>query len=142
MITVSLYSFIVGGLAPVLAPVMMTLQTEFHKPLSLVSYVIGVYFIALGVSSCLIAPTAAVYGKRLAYLLSQIVLLGGLAWGAKAQSFGSLLGARALMGLGGGAAESLPSATIAEIFFAHERAYRSGIYTLLLIGDKNIMPLI
>jgi MFS family permease len=38
--------------------------------------------------------------------------------------------------------ESLPSATIAEIFFLHERAYRIGIYTLLLLGGKNLIPLV
>ena len=38
--------------------------------------------------------------------------------------------------------EALPSATIAEIYFLHERAYRLGIYTLLLLGGKNLMPLI
>jgi MFS family permease len=38
--------------------------------------------------------------------------------------------------------ECLPSATIAEIFFLHERAYRLGIYTLLLLGGKNLIPLV
>jgi MFS family permease len=31
---------------------------------------------------------------------------------------------------------------VAEIFFLHERAYRLGIYTLLLLGGKNIIPLV
>jgi len=38
--------------------------------------------------------------------------------------------------------ESMPSATIAELFFLHERAYRIGIYTLLLLGGKNLVPLV
>lgn len=38
--------------------------------------------------------------------------------------------------------ECLPSASIAEIFFLHERAYRLGIYTLLLLGGKNLIPLV
>lgn len=38
--------------------------------------------------------------------------------------------------------ECLPSATVAEIFFLHERAYRLGIYTLLLLGGKNLIPLV
>jgi MFS family permease len=38
--------------------------------------------------------------------------------------------------------EVLPSATVAEIFFLHERAYRLGIYTLLLLAGKNLVPLV
>jgi len=41
-----------------------------------------------------------------------------------------------------GPVECLPSATIAEIFFLHERAFRIGIYTLLLLGGKNLVPLV
>ena len=46
------------------------------------------------------------------------------------------------MGLAVSPCECLPSATIAEIFFLHERAYRLGIYTLLLLGGKNLIPLV
>lgn len=46
------------------------------------------------------------------------------------------------MGIGVSPCEALPSATIAEIFFLHERAYRVGIYTLLLLGGKNLVPLV
>ena len=59
-----------------------------------------------------------------------------------ADSFGNLMGARVLMGFGVSPTESLPSATIAEIYFAHERAYRVGLYTMLLLGGKNIIPLL
>jgi MFS family permease len=38
--------------------------------------------------------------------------------------------------------ECLPSATVAEIFFLHERAFRLGVYTLLLLGGKNLIPLV
>jgi MFS family permease len=47
-----------------------------------------------------------------------------------------------LQGMAVSPVECLPSATIAEIFFLHERAYRIGIYTLLLLGGKNLVPLV
>lgn len=54
----------------------------------------------------------------------------------------SLVVARIVQGIAVSPVECLPSATIAEIFFLHERAYRLGIYTLLLLGGKNLVPLV
>lgn len=50
--------------------------------------------------------------------------------------------ARIFQGIAVSPIECLPSATIAEIYFLHERAYRVGIYTLLLLGGKNLIPLV
>lgn len=54
----------------------------------------------------------------------------------------SLVVARIVQGASVSPVECLPSATIAEIFFLHERAYRLGVYTLLLLGGKNLIPLV
>ena len=54
----------------------------------------------------------------------------------------SLVVARVVQGMAVAPVECLPSATVAEIFFLHERAYRLGIYTLLLLGGKNLIPLV
>lgn len=139
---IGFYSFIIGGMTPLLAPVMTEFKTTFHESLNTLTYLVGAFMMAMGVSSLFFAPSAVLYGKRLIYLVSQVIFFGSCLWGAKAKSFGSLLGARILMGIGSGPAESLPSASIAEIFFAHERAYRTGIYTLLLLGGKNLIPLV
>jgi MFS family permease len=50
--------------------------------------------------------------------------------------------ARIFQGFAVSPVECLPSASVAEIFFLHERAYRLGIYTLLLLGGKNLIPLV
>lgn len=36
----------------------------------------------------------------------------------------------------------MASSTVSELFFLHERAFRLGIYTLLLLSGKNLFPLI
>jgi MFS family permease len=58
------------------------------------------------------------------------------------QNFANLATARVFQGISVNPVECLPSATIAEIFFLHERAFRVGIYTLLLLGGKNLIPLV
>jgi hypothetical protein len=53
-----------------------------------------------------------------------------------------LLIGRIIEGIGVSPCECLPASSIAEIFFLHERAFRLGIYTMLLIGGKNLIPLV
>lgn len=134
--------FIVGGQTPLLAAGLSSLGTEFGTSVNTTLYLVGGYMLALGVGSVFAAPTAVLYGKRVVYLVGILIFIGGSIWGACANSFGLLLGARILTGLGSLPCESLPLATIAETYFAHERAYRTGIYTMLLLGGKNLVPML
>ncbi|KAK9490058.1 major facilitator superfamily domain-containing protein [Lipomyces doorenjongii] len=131
-----------GGQTPILAAGFSTLAAEFNVSLSTLAYLVGGYMLALGFGSVIMSPTAILYGKRLTYLLGTVIFLASALWAGGSSSFASLLAARIVMGFGVAPCESLPSATIAEIYFLHERAYRLGIYTLLLLGGKNIVPLI
>jgi MFS family permease len=98
--------------------------------------------LGLGIGCVIASPTALIFGKRPVYLAGVILFLVASIWAAASQSYPSLVVARIVMGLGVSPCEALPSATIAEIFFLHERAYRIGIYTFLLLGGKNLVPLV
>jgi MFS family permease len=88
------------------------------------------------------SPTAILWGKRPVYLGGIILFTLASIWCALSPSYASLVVARIVQGFAVSPVECLPSATIAEIFFLHERAYRLGIYTLLLLGGKNLIPLV
>lgn len=96
----------------------------------------------MGLGALVASPTAIIIGKRPVYLLGVLIFLISAVWCAVSPSYGWLVAGRILMGVGVSPCEALPSATIAEIFFLHERAYRIGIYTLLLLGGKNLVPLV
>lgn len=102
----------------------------------------GLYMMGLGVGSVFASPTAILYGKRPVYLAGCVLFVATSVWCAASPSYPSLVAARVLQGMSVSPVECLPSATIAEIFFLHERAYRIGIYTLLLLGGKNLVPLV
>lgn len=74
--------------------------------------------------------------------MASVIFVLTAVWCALSPSYSSLVIARIFMGLAVSPVECLPSATVAEIFFLHERAYRLGIYTLLLLGGKNLVPLV
>lgn len=135
-------TFIGGGQTPILAAGFTALRTEFNISLSKLSYVVGGFMLSLGVGSVFVAPTAVLYGKRLVYLTCILIFLIGCIVAAVSKNFGTLMAGRVLTGIGTSPTESLASASLSELYFQHERAYRTGLYTLLLLGGKNIMPLL
>lgn len=135
-------TFIGGGQTPILAAAFSSLSEEFNKSLSIISYLVGGFMLALGVGSVLASPTAVLYGKRLVYLLGILIFLVGAIVAAASQNYGALMAGRILTGFGASPTESLASASLSELYFQHERAYRTGLYTLLLLGGKNIIPLL
>lgn len=80
----------------------------------------------LGIGSVLFSPTAILFGKRPVYLFGAILWVLSTIWCALSPNFTSLLLARIFQGIAVSPVECLPSATIAEIFFLHERAFRIG----------------
>ncbi|RPB26580.1 MFS general substrate transporter [Terfezia boudieri ATCC MYA-4762] len=131
-----------GGQTPVLAAGFGEVAREFNVTFGQVALTTGLFMMGLGVGSLISSPLALLYGKRPVYLGGIVLFLGASIWCAASPHYHSLLVARIIMGIGISPCESLPSATIAEIFFLHERAYRIGIYTLLLLGGKNLVPLV
>ncbi|KAF8470032.1 major facilitator superfamily domain-containing protein [Kalaharituber pfeilii] len=131
-----------GGQTPVLAAGFREVADEFSVSFGQVALTTGLYMLGLGIGVLISSPLAILYGKRPVYLVGVILFFASSIWAAASQNYVSLLIARIVMGIGVSPCESLPSATIAEIFFLHERAYRVGIYTLLLLGGKNLVPLV
>lgn len=142
LLVIGWHSFIGGGQTPILAAGLTGIGQEFHTSPSTTAFLVGGFMLAMGAGSIVASPTAALYGKRFVYLMGIVLAFAGSIWAACANSFGSLMGARVLIGLGVAPCESLPSSSISEIFFLHERAYRLGFYSFLLLGGKNLVPLL
>ncbi|EEQ91102.2 MFS transporter [Blastomyces dermatitidis ER-3] len=142
LLSLGFYSMIGGGMTPILAAGYNDVSESFGITTHQVALTTGLYMLGLGLGSVVMSPTAILYGKRPIYLLGSALFIVSAVWCAVSPNFVSLLLARIFQGLAVSPVECLPSATIAEIFFLHERAYRVGIYTLLLLGGKNLVPLV
>lgn len=129
-------------MTPILAAGFNDVAETYDVTPQRVALTTGLYMMGLGVGSVIASPTAILFGKRPVYLFSAILFILSAVWCALAPNFNHLIVARILQGVALSPVECLPSATIAEIFFLHERAFRVGIYTLLLLGGKNLVPLV
>lgn len=142
LLSLGFYSMVGGGMTPILAAGFTNVAKTYDVSVPQVALTTGLYMMGLGVGSVVASPTAILYGKRPVYLAGAILFTLTAVWCALSPSYISLLIARIVQGIAVSPVECLPSATIAEIFFLHERAYRIGIYTLLLLGGKNLIPLV
>ncbi|OJJ44215.1 hypothetical protein ASPZODRAFT_135002 [Penicilliopsis zonata CBS 506.65] len=142
LVSLGFYCLMGGGMTPVLAAGFDQVAAAYNVNTQMVAYTTGLYMTGLGLGSVIMSPTAILYGKRPVYLLGATLFILSAVWCALSPNYPSLVLARIFMGIAVSPVECLPSATIAEIFFLHERAYRVGIYTLLLLGGKNLIPLV
>ncbi|KAI8938504.1 hypothetical protein NX059_004393 [Plenodomus lindquistii] len=131
-----------GGMTPILAAGFNNVARTYDVSVPKVALTTGLYMLGLGLGSVVASPTAIVWGKRPVYLAAIVLFTASSVWCAFSPNYASLVIARIVQGFAVSPVECLPSATIAEIFFLHERAYRLGIYTLLLLGGKNLIPLV
>jgi MFS family permease len=142
LLSLGFYCLMGGGMTPILAAGFTDVANTYHVSTQQVAFTTGFYMLGLGLGSVVMSPTAILYGKRPVYLLGATLFVISAVWCALSPNYPSLVVARIFQGFAVSPVECLPSATIAEIYFLHERAYRVGIYTLLLLGGKNLIPLV
>ncbi|CAI7578535.1 unnamed protein product [Penicillium glandicola] len=142
LVSLGFYCLMGGGMTPILAAGFNDVAAAYDVSTQQVAFTTGFYMLGLGLGSVVMSPTAILYGKRPVYLLGATLFVISAIWCAASPNYPSLVVARVFQGFAVSPVECLPSATIAEIYFLHERAYRVGIYTLLLLGGKNLIPLV
>ncbi|KAL8727113.1 MAG: hypothetical protein Q9181_005825 [Wetmoreana brouardii] len=142
LLSLGFYCMLGGGMTPVLAAGFNDVAKAYNVSVPQVALTTGLYMMGLGLGCVVTSPTAILFGKRPVYLVCIILFVLSSIWCALSPNYASLVVARIFMGFAVSPVECLPSATIAEIFFLHERAYRLGIYTLLLLSGKNLIPLV
>ncbi|KAF3407416.1 hypothetical protein DPV78_000321 [Talaromyces pinophilus] len=86
----------------------------------------------IGVGNLFWVPLAIKYGKRPVYVLSFVVFLVSCIWCGVAESFGSELAARIILGTACGAPEIVAPLTLTDMFFLHQRGTVMVIYTCAL----------
>ncbi|RMZ80197.1 hypothetical protein DV737_g3058, partial [Chaetothyriales sp. CBS 132003] len=142
LLCLGFYCMLGGGMTPVVAAGFNEIAQSFDVSFAQVTRTTGLFMLGLGIGGVFVSPTAILFGKRPVYLASSVMFIVFSIWCGVAPDYANLATARVFQGMSISPVEVLPSASIAEIFYLHERAFRIGIYTLLLLGGKNLIPLV
>ncbi|KAK4504124.1 hypothetical protein PRZ48_005039 [Zasmidium cellare] len=131
------------GFGPLaLAPMFPYYIEEFHSSLASVVKFTGVAILVLGFSNFIWVPLSTSFGRRPVYIFSQLVCVASSIWRAKAQTYGSFMGACVLNGIGAGPAETIQPAVIADIFFLHDRGFWNTLYWVAYMGSLMVGPIV
>ncbi|KAF7532286.1 hypothetical protein G7054_g8116 [Neopestalotiopsis clavispora] len=134
---------VTGVVGPVLVPGFSLVAASLQVGLTQVTLLNGALIMALGVSAYLCAPLAEIYGRRIVYLVTSLMLVFSCVWGSFAKSYGSLVASRAFQGLGMGGFFSLAGTiSINDLFPVTERGRRAGIWNFAVIVSVNVAPVI
>ncbi|KAI7341506.1 MFS general substrate transporter [Hortaea werneckii] len=138
LLTMALYGFVANFAASIVAPaipIMMFQMAPPHSPpvsTSKLTKLVAVNVLMMGVSNIFWVPLANTFGRRPVLITSMLLATVFSIWAGVADSFGSLLAARVMQGLGYAPADTIAPDVAAEVFFIHERGRAIAIYTLLL----------
>ena len=83
-------------------------------------------------------PFTNVYGRRPITLFCLLLTVVGGIGSAVAPNFHTLLGTRVLNGIGISALMAVGSAVVNDMFFLHERGFKTGIWTLFLTNGAHV----
>ncbi|KAL5119480.1 hypothetical protein ACEQ8H_002545 [Pleosporales sp. CAS-2024a] len=125
-----------------LAPAFYILSKEFDKSLAQTSHLLLYPILVLGVFNFFWVPLANYLGKRPVFVFASGLLCACSIWGARAQSFESLLWSNIVAAFAGSSTETLGVAIVNDLYFLHERGAKMGIYMNAISGGNTLGPLI
>ena len=139
----SVLSVIASTLSPLLAANTVTLALLFQRDFQQMALATGYHLLGVGVAGFFFVASARVYGKRHLYLLGTVLIIVSSAWGgASGTNYKSLLWARIIQGVGLAPFEALVNASVADLYFVHERGKRMALSNLALFGGAFFTPVL
>jgi MFS family permease len=89
----------------------------------------GVLFISIGAWTLLSSPLVHLYGRRLGYLISMVVNIGGLIWYARITDVSGVVWSQLFVGAAESVGEATVQLSLLDIWFEHQTGTVLGIYT-------------
>ncbi|EEU35526.1 uncharacterized protein NECHADRAFT_55517 [Fusarium vanettenii 77-13-4] len=129
----------VGAVGPLLSSAIVPLAAELDVPIQRFTLGFnGSNLIALAVGNLFCNSLAMTIGKRPVYLVTALGLLLTTIWSAVAKDFVSLSVSRAVQGFCISPMEALVPASIADIWFVHQRGFRNAVFNFGVLGGINL----
>lgn len=138
----TVFTFINGFAASNLYSVLEPLSKERRLSLSTLNAGTGYLFLLAGLGLLVWQPVALQYGKRPVYLMSLLGMLGMNIWGPFINSQGQWYARSIIIGFFASPVEALPEASVADLYFVHERGSYMSVYAAALVGSNFFAPII
>ncbi|EGO25031.1 hypothetical protein SERLADRAFT_438636 [Serpula lacrymans var. lacrymans S7.9] len=138
MLTLTYGAGVVGAFGPIIGAGLTQVATNLDTSVDALSMITGDLVLAIGLVLILTAPASVIWGRRPVFLIGNALLLASSIWSSVAKDLGSLTASRVIGGIGMAPIECLVEASIADIFFVHERGkwiavWSCGILFILTI---------
>ncbi|KIW88444.1 uncharacterized protein Z519_11013 [Cladophialophora bantiana CBS 173.52] len=133
---------VIGGIGPVLASLALVLVEEFGITFTQVSLLTGYQLCAVGAVAIFVSALCRKFGKRPGFVISATLCFAGCLWAGAANSYGSLVGARVLQGLGIAVYESVTFAVIGDMYHVHQRGTRMAIFVVANVGIAHLPSIV
>ncbi|EJD04924.1 MFS general substrate transporter [Fomitiporia mediterranea MF3/22] len=130
-----------GVLGPIVSADLVGIAAEFDRSVQAISRALGsALVLALAFATVVWSVSSIKFGKRPVFLLSSLMMFAGSMIASFTKNYNMLLGSRILQGVGEAVLEFLVGASIADIYFTHERGIPVALWNLALLNGINITP--
>lgn len=133
---------LVGAIGHLLNPGFVVLSKEWGVSVDTVAATNNTLILALGCIMLVQAPLAVKYGRRPVYIVAALILFCCSIWSALSQGLNSFTASRVFQGIGEAPFEALVTATIADVYFVHQRGLRTAIWSFAITAGINIGPIV
>jgi len=133
---------LIGATGPLIAPGFLQISRELGVSVNQVAQTNSALLLALGCVMFFQSAIGIKWGRRPVYLFAAALMFASNLWSYGQPTLNGLLGSRILQGLAMAPVEALATATIADLYFVHQRGIRSAVWGLSLLGGINIAPII
>ncbi|THV52413.1 hypothetical protein BGAL_0080g00010 [Botrytis galanthina] len=142
LIRVSFTAFLSPFNATVINPSLVLLSKAMGVGSKTATYSTTTCIIIRGLSHFICNPCINVYGRRpIALLATLTTVIGGIG-SACSPNFATLVGTRAICGVGMGSMMSVGTAVANEMVFLHERGEKTSMYSIFVTNGGHIAALI
>ncbi|KLO13097.1 MFS general substrate transporter [Schizopora paradoxa] len=144
MLTQSVYgTTICGALGPLVSADLVNIAIELDRSVQALARALGsALVLALALATVVWSVMSVKIGKRPVFLMSTLLMFAGtmISSYSRESSLDVLSGSRILQGVGQAVLEFLVGASIADIYFTHERGIPVALWNLALLDGINITP--
>lgn len=127
---------------PIYLPALPTLKEDFNITTEQINLTVVTYSIFQGLGPAFWSPMADKFGRRPIYIICILVYIGACVGLALANSYGMLLGMRALQATGMATTVALGSGVVGDMTLRKDRGTFMGIFTGITLVGGAIGPII